>query len=633
MLRGIHKVTSNWIGKTVMAVVMGILVLSFAVWGIGDIFRGYGQSTVATVGKTEITVEEFRRIYNERLRLVSQQLGRPITQAQARALGFDQRVLGQILAETALDERVRELGLVIKDDEIAKRILADPAFRGPTGQFDRARFEQIIRNAGYTEQRFIEEQRRSVLRGMIAQTIAAGTIVPKVAIEVVDRFDNEQRAIDYVTLGPAQAGVIPPATPEQLTKFFDERKTLFRAPEYRKAVLMSLIPEALAPRIEVSDADIKKFYDDNQSRFVTPERRQIQQIVFPKPEDAAAAADKIAKGATFADIAKERGLKDSDIDIGTLAKSAVADKAIGEAAFKLKPDAVSAPVKGRFGTALVRVTKIEPEKVRPLAEVSAEIKRDIAVERAKSQLLDNYDKIEDERAAGLTLPEIAKKLKLQVQTIDAIDRSGRDPAGQPVALPEAARLLPQIFATDVGVESDPLQSQDGYIWYEVAGITPSRERKLDEVKADVENRWREHEIAEKLKARAKDIVDKLKAGGKLADIATANNLTLQSVAGLKRGQANGGVPARVVNDVFRTAKGAAAAAAGEAPTSQFVFRVTDIVEPKLDPASEDAKRITEALKQSLANDVVNEYLARLESDLGVTVNRNAVNQVVGAETN
>ena len=634
MLRGIKNVTSNWIGKTIMALVMAVLVFSFAIWGIGDIFRGFGQSTVATIGKTEISIEQFRRTYTERLRQISQQLGRPISPSQARALGFGERVLGQIVAEAALDERVRQLGLAIPDAEIAKKITADPGFRGATGQFDRVRFEQILRNIGYNEQRYVSEQRNSILRAVIAQSVTAGTIVPKAAIDVVNRFENEQRAIEFVTLSPAQAGEIPPPTPEQLTKFFDERKTLFRAPEYRKAVLLSLVPEQLAPWIEVSDADAKKFYDDNRSRFVTPERRQMQQIVFPSPEEATTAADRITKGAKFADVAKERGLKESDIEIGTLAKSAVADKAIAEAAFNLKPDVISAPIKGRFGTALVRVVKIEPEKVRPYEEAASEIKRDIALETAKNRMLDSYDKIEDERAAGLTLPEIAKKLKLQVRTIDAIDRSGRDPSGQPVAnVPEAARLLPLIFATDVGVESDPLQSGDGYVWYEVAATTPSRERKLDEVKADVESRWRDHEIAERLKAKAKEIVDKLKAGDKLADVATANGLTLQSVSGLKRGQSNGGVPARVVNDVFRTAKGAAATSAGETPTTQFVFRVTDIVEPKLDSSSADAKRITEALEQGFSNDVVAEYLMRLESDLNVSINQTAVSQVVGTEAN
>src|SRR2546423_85158 len=115
MLRGLRKASSNWLGKAVMAAVVGFLVISFAIWGIGDIFRGFGRSTVAKIGRTEITIEQFRQTYNDRLRQIGSRLGRPITADQARALGLDQQVLGQVVAETALDERARQLGLTLAD--------------------------------------------------------------------------------------------------------------------------------------------------------------------------------------------------------------------------------------------------------------------------------------------------------------------------------------------------------------------------------------------------------------------------------------------------------------------------------------------------------------------------------------
>ena len=87
MLRGLRKASSNWLGKAVMAAVVGFLVISFAIWGIGDIFRGFGRSTVAKIGRTEITVEQFRTIYNDRLQQYSRQAGRPIGPEQARAAG------------------------------------------------------------------------------------------------------------------------------------------------------------------------------------------------------------------------------------------------------------------------------------------------------------------------------------------------------------------------------------------------------------------------------------------------------------------------------------------------------------------------------------------------------------------
>ena len=155
MLRGLRTASRNWLGKTVMGVVVGFLVISFAIWGIGDIFRGFGRSTVAKIGSTEITVDQFRAIYNERLQQYARQLGRPIGAEQARALGLDRMIVGQIVSEAMLDERARALGLAVTDAEVSRQITTDPSFLGPNGQFDRFRFEQTIRNAGYTEARIV----------------------------------------------------------------------------------------------------------------------------------------------------------------------------------------------------------------------------------------------------------------------------------------------------------------------------------------------------------------------------------------------------------------------------------------------------------------------------------------------
>jgi peptidyl-prolyl cis-trans isomerase D len=627
MLRGLRKASSNWLGKAVMAAVVGFLVISFAIWGIGDIFRGFGRSTVAKIGRTEITVEQFRTLYNDRLQQYSRQLGRPISADQARAAGLDRVVIGQIFSEILLDERARELGLALSDSEVVKLITNDPAFRGPNGQFDRFRFEQTIRNAGYTEARFVAEQRRQMLRRELAGTIASGLSAPKALVEALNRYQNEQRSIEYVLLDRALAGEIPSPPPEALAKYFEDRKILFRTPEYRKLVLVSLIPSEQARWIEISDADLKRAYEERRTRYVTAERRHIMQIDFPNAEAASAAAERIAKGTSFAEIAKELGKSEKDIDLGTVPKSAMIDRPVADAAFALKEGEVSAPVQGRFGTVLVQVLKIEPEQVRPLEQVAGELKQELATARAKSEIFDVYNKIEDARAEGKSLEEAAANLKLEARTVE-VDRSGRDPAGTPVKLPDAQRLLAGAFTTDIGVERDPLQFQDGYIWYEVTGISPSRERSLDEVKDQVEARWRDQEIATRLDAKATAIMEKLKAGGTLLQAAGADRLKVETLTGLKRGEASGPLSAAGVDAVFRTAKDAAGKTEGAQSPDEVVFRVTDIVVPSLDMASEDAKRALETLNRGLSEDILAEYIAWLESDIGVTINQSALNQVV-----
>ncbi len=616
-----------------MGAVVAFLIGSFAIWGIGDIFRGFGLATAAKVGHTEITTDQFRQIYNDKLQEIGRQIGKPITSDQARALGFDRQILAQLTAEIALDEQARALRLSLPDAEIARRITADPGFQSPTGAFDAARFRDTIRQAGYTEQRFVAEQRRSSVRNQLSGTVMGGPLVPRAAIEAIDRYQNEQRSAEYVLLDHAKAGDVPAPTPEELAQYFDQRKILFRAPEYRKVEVLPLIPGDQANWVEVSDEDIKREYDDHRASFGTPERRQLQQMVYPSVEAAQADADRIAKGASFADIAKERGIPDKDIELGTLTKSGIIDSAVADAAFALKEGETSAPVQGRFGVALIHVVKIEPEKIPPLAEVAPQIKKQIATERAKAQILSVYDKIEDVRSEGHTLAEAAATLKLAGRSVE-LDRSGHDPSGMPVNdLPDAQRLLATVFSTEVGVDADPLQVQDGYVWYEVEGITPARDRTLDEVKDKVEAAWREDQIATRLKSKAEQILDQLKAGSSLADLAAADGLKVETITGLKRGAPSPPLSASAVDKLFVTPKDAAASADAEQAGDQVVFRVTDIVMPSTDMNSDEVKTISQNLNRSLADDVFGQYIAKIENEIGVTINRNAVSQVVSGTSN
>src|ERR1700726_5099021 len=280
MLRGMRKASSNWLGKTIMAVVMGVLIISFGIWGINDIFKGFGQSTLATVGRTEISINEFRQIYTEKLQQIGRQFGRPLTTDQARAFGLDRQVLQQTLAEAALDEQARRLGLGQSEAETMRMIFSDPNFKGVNGNFDPARFQATIRQFGFSEQRYVADQRRGSLRRQIAGTISAGLEPPKGVVEAPSRFQNEQRSIDYVKLDAAQAGTIDPPSPETLAGYFDDRKALFRAPEYRKLSFLMINPEEVGKWTTVSDEDAKKIFAERRDKLGTPEQREVSQIIF-----------------------------------------------------------------------------------------------------------------------------------------------------------------------------------------------------------------------------------------------------------------------------------------------------------------------------------------------------------------
>jgi peptidyl-prolyl cis-trans isomerase D len=631
MLRGMRKASSNWLGKTIMAVVMGVLIVSFGIWGIADIFRGFGQSTLATIGHTEISINEFRQLYTDKLQQIGRQFGRPLTMDQARAFGLDRQVLQQTLAEAALDETARRLGLGQSDAETMRTIVNDPNFKSVGGTFDPARFEAVIRQFGFSEQRYIADQRKVSLRRQIAGTISAALEPPKTMIEALSRFQTEQRSIEYVKLDAAQAGTIDPPSPEALASYFDDHKTQFRAPEYRKIAFVAVTPEEIGKWSEVSDEDARKLFEQRRDRLGTPEKREVSQIVFPNAEEAQAAHNRIASGLSFEDLAKERGLNSSDVDLGMVAKSAIIDPEVANAAFSLSPGEVSQPVQGKFGVALVKIGKIEPGVEPSYESAAAGLKKEIATERARKSVADLRDKMEDERGGGASVTEAAQKLGLAAVTIDAVDRSGRLPSGQPAAnIPRGLDIVSQAFNSDVGVDNDPISFNGGYVWYDVLGITPSRERNLDEVKDQVEARWHDDQIVSRLRTKATEMVQKLDQGGKLADEAAAAGLKVETAAGFRRDASLPGVPAGTITAAFRTAKDGAGQTPGAGAGEWIVFRVTDVSVPPVDLASDDIKKLKETLQRSLTDEQVAQYVTKLESDIGMSINEAAFAQVTGA---
>lgn len=630
MLDGMRAASKNWMGRLLMAVVMGVIVVSFAIWGIGDIFRGFGAGALGTVGSTEISKEAMRFAYQNELQRLQQQTGRVITNDQARLAGVDRQVLGRLVTEATLDQKARSLGLAMSDAQVAKSITSDPMFRGPGGEFDRARFDNALRDSGYNERSFVREQKAIYLRREIGEAVAGLLETPDVLLMAVDRFRGEARSVDYVVLTPAAAGDIAAPSDAELQKFYDGRKASFVAPQYRKIVTLALTPANAAKPEDVSDADAQKIYDSTRTqRFGTPEKREVQQIVFPSEAEAQAASEKIKGGATFDAIATDRKLTSKDTDLGLVTRADIHDKAIADAAFSLKQGETSAPVKGEFGYALVRASSITPENVKPFAEVAQQIKQDIARDRAKKTVQVLHDKIEDQRASGKALADAAKSAGLETRTIEAIDQQGNDRNGMPVpGLVAGPDLLRAVFASDIGVDNETIATRDnGYVWFEVAQVDPSRQLSFDEVKDRVAAAWKADETEKRLAQKATDLVKQLRAGGELSKIAAEQKLEVKHDSGVRRSGAEGLDPQAIVAIFNEPDKGAGSASS---PAGRIVFQILDTSVPNFNADSDSNRQMANQLKQALADDLLTQYIQRLEKDYGVKISDAAVREAIGA---
>ena len=282
---------------------------------------------------------------------------------------------------------------------------------------------------------------------------------------------------------------------------------------------------------------------------------------------------------------------------------------------------------------ILRVTKIEPEGVTPFAEAKDKIKQDLALERAKRDLTDLQTKVEDDRAGGATLKEIAQKYGLAATEIAAIDAQGRDAAGQPYALPQQQKLTQAVFSSEVGADTDMIDGHDaGVVWYSLDGVTPARDRTLDEARGDVVAAWTTEEKAKRLKAKADEVVKALDLGKTIDDEAKALGVEAKQAWNLKRNGDGQGLDAAAVNLVFATpVKGHATALSGSG-ADRIVFEVTDSTVPPFDPAAPQSQQIAAQLGQLVAQDLLAEYIGRLQNDLGTSINPANLNRAIGAGT-
>jgi peptidyl-prolyl cis-trans isomerase D len=634
MLQSFRNASKSWIGKAVVFVLFGLLIVSFAVWGIGDIFRGGVRTTVATVGSVEISADQVRTAYQNEVQRVTRQLRQSITPERARALGLETRVVTRLVTDATLSETAKRLGLAVSDDLVARSVRDDPSFKDSSGQFNHANFTEILRSAGMTEPQFIAEQRNAVARLQLAEAIGADMRVPASARDLAHRYGAERRTVSHFVLPPAAAGEIPAPTNEQLQAFFEPRKAAYRAPEYRAIQVVALTPESVAKPQDVSDPDAQRRYEEVKGqRFGTPERRTIQQIPFPTTEEAAAAAQRLPQGQTFEQLAAERNVAAADLELGVFSKAEMIDRAVADAAFALAQGDVSAPVQGRFGPVLLRVTTIQLEQVRPFAEVADEVKRELALERARAGLDTVHDRIEDQRAGAKPLAEIAKEMNLPLFVSPPVDRAGRDKSAQPVAaLPEQDVLLPAAFASDIGVDNEALRTRSGgWVWYDVTAIEPARDKTLEEVRDQVAAQWREEEVASRLAERARALTEKLDGGAAIETLAAEAGLAAETTSDVARSTTSPVLTQPVVSRIFSTQVGKAGSAPGS-DSGRVVFKVTDATVPPLVGSSRETEQLVDQLRIFVTEDLISSFIAQKQRELGVTIDQTVLRRAIGGET-
>jgi peptidyl-prolyl cis-trans isomerase D len=630
MLEGLRVASQNWIGRAIMAVVMGVIVISFAIWGVGDVFRGMTSQRLAKVGAGEVTVDQFRNAFQNDLRRIQQRLRRAVTAEEAHKAGMDLQVLERLITDVALDQKTRQLGLAASDDTVQRMIANEKAFQ-TDGKFDAERFKAIARDAGFTERSFVADQKAAYLRKALTDIVINGVEPPKLMIEAIHRFRNEARSVDYFILPVSAAGEAATPSDEELKKYFDDREQSFRAKEYRKITVLEVSPATAAKPADVSDAEARKLYDDVKTkRFGTPEKREVRQLVFKTEKEAEEAIAKLKGGIDADALAAELKRNPKDVDLGFVEQRDFGDAKVGAAVFALPQPGVAEPVATAFGTVVSVVKKISPAVITKTYEQAADqLKAEAAQQKAAPEVRRLHEAVEDQRAAGKTLGEAAAAVGLHTRVIDAVDDAGNGKDGKAVEVPAGADLLKAAFASDIGVDNETVATRDGgYVWFEVNGIEPARQRTFEEVKGAVAEAMRAEGAQKALSAKADEIVGKIKGGQDIDAVAKELKLEVKRATEVRRAQR----PDFSINTIvqfFEVAPGGSGAVAVDG--GRLIFVVKDAQTPPFDPASIESKTIAEQLKPALQNDLLEQYVGGLEKALSVEINEKTLQMATGAE--
>ncbi len=626
MLQQLRKASKS----PVATVVIGVLVMAFALWGIADIFRGGVDTIVADVGGTPISDVEYDLQLKNQMRTLSQQTQTEITMEQARAMGLDRNVLEATINRAALDERSRELGLVASRATVEAQFTGDPAFRGATGAFDPFMFQRALLDSGFTVDAFYTQTARDVTRRQMLTAFINGMAPPPGLSRLLFDFYSELRTIEYLVVTPEEAGQVPEPTAADLETFhMAHANDMFSSPEYRSFDYVTIRPDEVANEVEVSDADIRMEYDTNKAQYEVAEQRDVEQIVFPDKAAADAAAARIKTPEDFTALARERGLSAEDVKLGTFASGAM-DPMLAEAVFKVAEGASTPPVQGPFGWVILRAARVAPGQSKTFEQAEGEIRTTLTNQRTAAKMSEISNAFEDDRAAGDTIAEAAMKHGLTMRQVVAADRNGMTPEGGVADIPLVPDFLEQVFQIETGDEGDLFMTMEGGSYaVKMNSITPPAVRPLEQVREQVREGFLAEARTKALQARVQTLAEEARKSGSLAEAGRTLRRMPTTKTALRRGQADDVVSSALSADIFAAQPNAIITGAAAMGTDYVIARLTNVQHPEPDVTAAEYEQFRQTASQQLSETIVDTIASAARADAGVTVHDATIQRILG----
>ena len=592
--------------KSVVAVILFVvLIVTFAVWGIGDIFRNAPVDPVAaTVADVKIHARQVRDVFNQEIER-RQRMGQPVTFEQGVQAGLPNFILESLIGEALRTKLANDTGVLVSDEYLLSTITNEPTFRNELGTFDRRIYAAYLQQQRKTEAMHLAELRREFGTSQFFTTLEAAVVVPDDYRNDIYRFRFERRQAQIALLPFGTIQETPKATDEALATYYEANKNRFAQPEYRKLSYVYVKADDVLAEIKVSEQKIKEEYEIRRNDYTTPEVRAVDQVLLDSEEKARQLVELLGKGTAWAEAAKQvLGRDGGIISLGDLTKTDL-PPGLADPTFELPLDGTTQPIRSPLGWHVMRVTKITPPVVKPLEEVREQIVDTVKRTQAPELLVARANDLERQLNRGTPLEDAARSVGATLKVVEAVDANGGGRDGLPATdIANVRELTRRAFNLRKGDESALTELPNGdFFVVQVNDVMPARIPELAEIKDRVSDAWQQAEIAKLAEAKAKAIADKVNAGGDFAALLKAEGLEAAPTQPLTRtvNKPEENQPRALIQALFATTPGKVVYAATD--TGIAIGRLQDVqaADPSKDNAGLEATRnqMTASLRESV----------------------------------
>ncbi|MEM6973985.1 MAG: SurA N-terminal domain-containing protein [Pseudomonadota bacterium] len=613
-------------------VLLGLLVASFAVWGVGDVFSFSLTSPVATVGDQRVTVDRYANALTRLQTRVAQGEGRLVTLTELRRTGQAEALLNALIDEAAQAAELGSLGIAAPEEIVAEAITSQPAFQGPDGEFSSVGYRAMLAQQGMSPAEFEVLQAELIGQNILQRAIAGTGTTPPGVVARIAAYEGARRTVATLTLTPEMAG--EPATPTdaELEAHLEANADRFREPERKTGRLLHLDIRALAASITPDEEAVREEYEAARDTYVTPAAAAIDQLPLPDLDAANAAIAALEGGKTFEELLEERGFEPIDVDLGRV-EEADLPPAVAAAVFAMEGAGIAGPVETPVGAAIIRVRAIEPTQVTPFEAVREILTQRAAERRALSQMIDYAAQVEDMRAGGGTLEEIGEAMEFgAVSPIPGWGTDGTLTGGAPAEGLLARRdVSAELAAATDGEERDLLQlANGGYVLVVIDRIDTDFVPDLATIRDAVTEDWRLEQRLIALETRAARIAETVStsSSASITSMGAGIGRPVGSVGPFFRSGGDSGLPPALIDELFSLERGEATYTRLPDGGGVLIAEVTEV--PPLDPAfvAAASQEIERSFAESQLRDQLTAFTTTLREAHSISIDQSTLDQLL-----